>query len=83
MEQVLKLSIPSSIISGSNWENLKHIELQPNLPVCLYKKECTCFYKRSKIKQSPQKLPIKQSLNNLVGRIKITPKQPRTIMIEI
>ena len=29
------LSIPSSIISGSNWENLKHIKLQPNLPVCL------------------------------------------------
>ena len=24
-----------SIISGSNWENLKHIELKPNLPVCL------------------------------------------------
>ena len=24
-----------SIISGSNWENLKHIGLQPNLPVCL------------------------------------------------
>ena len=21
-----------SIISGSNWENLKHIELKPNLP---------------------------------------------------
>ena len=35
MKWVLKLSIPSSIISGSNWENLKHIELQPNLPVCL------------------------------------------------
>ena len=31
----LKLSILSSIISGSNWENLKHIEFQPNLPVCL------------------------------------------------
>ena len=27
-----------SIISGSNWENLKHIELKPNLPVCLLKK---------------------------------------------
>ena len=32
-EMILKLSIPSSIISGSNWENLKHVELQPNLPI--------------------------------------------------
>ena len=38
MKWVLKLIIPSSIISGSNWENLKHIGLQPNLPVCLHKK---------------------------------------------
>ena len=29
---VLKLSIPSNIISGSNWENLKHIELHPIFP---------------------------------------------------
>ena len=29
MKWVSKLNIPSSIISGSNWENLKHIELQP------------------------------------------------------
>ena len=27
---ILKLSIPSRMISGSNWENLKHIKLQPN-----------------------------------------------------
>ena len=40
-EMILKLSIPSSIISGSNWENLKHIELQSNLLVCmLINKEC-------------------------------------------
>ena len=39
------LSIPSSIISGSNWENLKDIELQPNLPVCLYKKRVYLFLK--------------------------------------
>ena len=33
MKWILKLSIPSSIISGSKWEILKHIkELQPNLP---------------------------------------------------
>jgi len=32
------------IISGSNWESLKHIELKPNLPVCLIKsKECNYF----------------------------------------
>ena len=30
---VLKLSIPASIISGSNWEYLKKFELQPNLEV--------------------------------------------------
>ena len=30
---VLKLSIPASIISCSNWEYLKHFELQPNLEV--------------------------------------------------
>ena len=28
-----ELSIPSSIILGSYWENLQHIDLQPNLPV--------------------------------------------------
>ena len=39
MKWVWKLSIPLSIISGSNWENPKHIELQPNLPVCLSKKK--------------------------------------------
>ena len=38
MKWVLELSIPSSIISDSNWENLKHIEFQPNLPICLYKR---------------------------------------------
>ena len=31
---VLKLSIPSRIISGSNWKNLEHIELQTDLPAC-------------------------------------------------
>ena len=30
MKWVLKLSIPSSMISGSNSENLKHTKLQPN-----------------------------------------------------
>ena len=35
MKWVLKLCIPSSLILGSNWENFKHIELQPNLPVWL------------------------------------------------
>ena len=29
------------IISGSNWENPKHIELKANSPTCLQKKECT------------------------------------------
>ena len=28
---------PSSIISDSNLENLEHIKLQPNLPVCFLK----------------------------------------------
>ena len=41
-EMNFKISIPSNIILCSNWENLKHIELQPNLTVCLYiTKECT------------------------------------------
>ena len=34
-EMSFEIKLPSSIISGSNWENPKHIELQPNLPVCL------------------------------------------------
>ena len=37
MKWVLKLSISSSIILGPNWENLKHIELQPNLAVFSWK----------------------------------------------
>ena len=37
MKSVLKFSIPSSIISDSNWENLEYIELQPNLAVYLQK----------------------------------------------
>ena len=37
MNSVLELNIQSSIISGSNWENLKYVELQPNLPYA-YKK---------------------------------------------
>ena len=35
---VLKLTIPSSTISGSNWENLRDIELQLNSSVCLQKR---------------------------------------------
>ena len=42
-EMGLKLSISSSIISGSNWGNLKHIELQPNLPVCKKKSKIKLF----------------------------------------
>ena len=38
MKWVFKLSIPSSVISGSNCEILSIIDLQPNLPVWLYKK---------------------------------------------
>ena len=34
-EMRFEISIPSSIISSSNWETIKHIELQPNLLVCL------------------------------------------------
>ena len=34
-EMSFEIKLPSSIISGSNWENLKHIELQHNLPVCV------------------------------------------------
>ena len=40
MKCVLKLSIPPSIISDSNWENGKHIELQPSFIYMLIKKEC-------------------------------------------
>ena len=39
----MNLSIPSSIVSGSNWKNLKHIELQPNLPVFLQKKSLLAY----------------------------------------
>ena len=38
MKWVLKWNTSLSIISDSNWENLKHNELQPNLTLCLYKK---------------------------------------------
>ena len=34
----------SSTISCSNWENLKHIELQSNLPACLTKKGVEAKY---------------------------------------
>ena len=37
-EMSFEINITSSMISDSNWENLKHIELQPNLPVSLLKK---------------------------------------------
>ena len=37
--QTMKLVLKFSIPSGSNWENLKHIELQPNLPVMLITKK--------------------------------------------
>ena len=37
-EMIFEISIPSSIISVSNWEILRQMELQPNLPVCLQKK---------------------------------------------
>ena len=43
---VFKLSMPSSIISGSNWETPKHIELQPNLPAYAYKQK-SVFWKTS------------------------------------
>ena len=43
---VFKLSMPSSIISGSNWETLKRIELQPNLPAYAYKQK-SVFWKTS------------------------------------
>ena len=53
---VLKLSMLSSIISGSNWENLKHIELQLNLPLLnlpSYKKDCNQFLSANLQKTSP------------------------------
>ena len=34
-EMSFEINITSSMISDSNWENLKHIELQPNLPASL------------------------------------------------
>ena len=37
-EMSFEINITSNMISDSNWENLKHIELQPNLPVSLLKK---------------------------------------------
>ena len=37
MKCLLKLSVPSSIISCSDWKILEYVELQPNLPVA-YKK---------------------------------------------
>ena len=43
---VFKLSMPSSIISGSNWETLKRTELQPNLPAYAYKQK-SVFWKTS------------------------------------
>ena len=58
---VLKLSMLSSIISGSNWENLKHIELQLNLPLLnlpSYKKDCNQFLSALK---SSENIPLKSS----------------------
>ena len=37
-EMSFEIKHTTSTISGSNWENVKHIEFQPNLPVCLWKK---------------------------------------------
>ena len=37
-EMIFETKHTSSIISGSNWQNVKHTELQLNFPVCLLKK---------------------------------------------
>ena len=37
--QTMKLVLKFSIPSGSDWENLKHTELQPNSPVMLITKK--------------------------------------------
>ena len=68
MKWVFKLSIPSNIIWGSNWENLKHIELQSNLPACLLKKECIVSSKISKsidILYKSREVSSKQCLKQL------------------